>query len=258
MSDSGAEERDQQEEQPGRRDTRRLPTLDKESGDKESGGKGAGDRGSGGRGPGDQGPGDRHPDDERSGAGPGGRGGADDGRTRRFWSARRVPAAVVALVVLGAAGLLLYDVAAVRAHRPAMAWRRWLARELAIRHLDSPWVLGAAALAVVLGIWLIVLAVTPGLRQLLPMRPVAPDVRAGLDRSAAALVLRDRAMEVAGVQSVRMTVSRRKATAHAVSHFRALDEVRADLDTALGEGLRQLGLAHRFGLTVHVRRPKKR
>ncbi|MFF8788415.1 DUF6286 domain-containing protein [Streptomyces sp. NPDC015125] len=183
--------------------------------------------------------------------------GADDGRTGRFWSARRIPAAVVALVLLAAAGLLLYDVVAVRAHHPAMAWRRWLARELATRHLDTPWVLAAAALAVVLGSWLIVLALTPGLRQVLPMRPTAPDIRAGLDRAAAALVLRDRAMEVAGVQSVRMKVGRRKAKAHAVSHFRGLDEVRADLDIALGEGLRQLGLAHRLGLTVRVRRPKK-
>ncbi|MEU6332529.1 DUF6286 domain-containing protein [Streptomyces sp. NPDC047049] len=184
---------------------------------------------------------------------------ADDGgdRTGRFWSARRVPAAVVALVLLAAAGLLLYDVVAVRAHHPAMAWRRWLARELATRHLDNTWVLAAAALAVVLGIWLIVLALTPGLRQVLPMRPTAQDLRAGLDRAAAALVLRDRAMEVAGVQSVRMKVGRRKAKARAVSHFRELDEVRADLDVALGEGLRQLGLAHRLGLTVHVRRPKK-
>ncbi|WP_336054615.1 DUF6286 domain-containing protein [Streptomyces sp. CA2R101] len=180
-----------------------------------------------------------------------------DGRTGRFWSARRVPAAVVALVLLAAAGLLLYDVVAVRAHHPAMAWRRWLARELATRHLDNTGVLAAAALAVVLGIWLIVLALTPGLRQVLPMRPTAPDLRAGLDRAAAALVLRDRAMEVAGVQSVRMKVGRRKAKARAVSHFRELDEVRADLDVALGEGLRQLGLAHRHGLTVHVRRPKK-
>ncbi|MEU9488159.1 DUF6286 domain-containing protein [Streptomyces decoyicus] len=183
---------------------------------------------------------------------------ADDDRTGRFWSDRRVPAAVVALLLLAAAGLLLYDVAAVRADRPAMAWRRRLGHELATRHLDNPWVLGAAAVAVVLGIWLIVLAVTPGLRQVLPMRHVAPDVRSGLDRAAAALVLRDRAMEVAGVQSVRMKVSRRKAKAHAVSHFRELDEVRADLDAALGEGLRQLGPARRLGLTVDVRRPKKR
>ncbi|MGW7490321.1 DUF6286 domain-containing protein [Streptomyces sp. NPDC054786] len=221
MSDDGAE-------QP---DTRRLPTLDKTPEPADTTGSA--------------------PDAAATGT-------ADDGRTGRFWSARRVPAAVVALVLLAAGGLLLYDVVTVRAHRPAMAWRRRLARELATRHLDNPWVLAAAAIAVVLGIWLIVLAVTPGLRQVLPMRRTAPDIRAGLDRAAAALVLRDRAMEVAGVQSVRMKVSRHKAKAHAVSHFRELDEVRADLDAALGEGLRQLGLAHRLGLRVDVRRPKKR
>ncbi|MFI9049966.1 DUF6286 domain-containing protein [Streptomyces sp. NPDC053427] len=180
------------------------------------------------------------------------------GRSRRPWSARRVPAALVALVLLGALGLLLYDVAAVRAGRPAMTWRVWLAHQLATRHLDSPWVLGAAAAAVLIGIWLLVLALTPGLRAVLPMRPVAPGVRARLDRSAAALVLRDRAMEVAGVQSVRMRVGRRKARARAFAHFRELDEVRGDLDTALGAGLEQLGLAHGLHLIVDVRRPRKR
>lgn len=215
-------------------DTRRLPTLDKaeETTDPADGA-------------GRSGPDEATTDTD------------DDGRGGRFWSARRVPAAVVALLLLAAAGLLLYDVAAVRAHHSSMAWRRRLAHDLATRPLDSPWVLGAAALAVVLGIWLFVLAVTPGLRQVLPMRRSVPDVRAGLDRAAAALVLRDRAMEVAGVQSVRMKVGRRKAKARAVSHFRELDEVRADLDVSLGEGLRQLGLARRLGLTVRVRRPKK-
>lgn len=180
------------------------------------------------------------------------------GRAGRFWSSRRIPAAIVALVLLAAAGLLLYDVAAVRAGRPAMAWRKRLAGELATRHLDDPWVLGAAAAAVLIGLWLILLALTPGLRGLLPMRRTAPDVRAGLDRKAAALVLRDRAMEVPGVRSVQLSVRRRKAKARTVSHFRELDEVRTDLRAALGEGLQQLGLARRMGLSVRVRRPKKR
>ncbi|MEV7470180.1 DUF6286 domain-containing protein [Streptomyces kronopolitis] len=222
-------------------DTRRLPTLDKteDATDKTEGATGTADGAA------------------RSGPPGTATDTGDDGRGGRFWSARRVPAAVVALLLLAAAGLLLYDVAAVRAHHSSMAWRRRLAHELATRPLDSTWVLGAAALAVVLGIWLFVLAVTPGLRQVLPMRRSVPDVRAGLDRAAAALVLRDRAMEVAGVQSVRMKVGRRKAKARALSHFRELDEVRADLDASLGEGLRQLGLSRRLGLTVRVRRPKK-
>ncbi|MFD5189752.1 DUF6286 domain-containing protein [Streptomyces sp. NPDC058357] len=183
---------------------------------------------------------------------------ADGGRAGRFWSARRIPAAVLALVVLGGSGLLLYDVAAVRADRPAMRWRRSLADELARRPLESAWLLGAAAVAVLIGLWLLVLAVTPGLRALLPMRRDRPGVRAALDRSAAALVLRDRAVEVSGVQSVRVRMGRGRAVVHAVSHFRELDDVRADLDTVLGTGIKELGLARPPSLSVHVRRPAKK
>lgn len=176
----------------------------------------------------------------------------------RFWSARRIPATLLALVVLGGSGLLLYDVAAVRADRPAMQWRRELADQLAERPLGDAWLLAVAALVVAIGVWLLVLAVTPGLRALLPMRRGRPGVRAALDRSAAALVLRDRAAEVSGVQSVRVRMGRGRAVVRAVSHFRELDDVRADLDTVLGTGMRELGLARPPSLSVHVRRPTKK
>ncbi|CAL9620094.1 hypothetical protein SUDANB105_05821 [Streptomyces sp. enrichment culture] len=177
---------------------------------------------------------------------------------RRFWSARRVPAGIVAVLLLGVSGLFLYDIAAVRADRPAMRWRRELARQLAERPLDDPWVLTGAGVAAALGLWLVVLAVTPGLRALLPMRGTRPDVRAALHRPAAATVLRDRAMEVAGVQSARAKVRRRKATVRAVSHFRELEDVRADLDAVLADALAGLGLAHPPALSVRVRRPGRK
>ncbi|SDM10647.1 DUF6286 domain-containing protein [Streptomyces wuyuanensis] len=184
----------------------------------------------------------------------------DDGGAGRFWSRRRVPAALLALVVTAGAGLLLFDVASVRAERPGMGWRRSLAGELASRPVDDTWVLAGAGAAVAVGVWLVVLAVTPGLRNLLPMRRRAgdADVRAGLDRDAAELVLRDRAMEVSGVQSVRVRVRRSRVAVRAVSHFRELDEVRSDLDTVLGEGIRELGLVRRPALSVQVRRPAKK
>ncbi|MFI1256533.1 DUF6286 domain-containing protein [Streptomyces netropsis] len=182
----------------------------------------------------------------------------DGGRAGRFWSARRLPAALVALVVLGAAGVLLYDVAAVRAGRPAMSWRRRLADDLATRPLDDAWVIGGAAAAALIGLWLIVLAVTPGLRGVLTMRRDTPDVRAGLDRRAAALVLRDRVMEISGVQSVRVDVGRHRIRTRARSHFRDLEEVRADVDTVLADGVRELGLARHLRLSVRVSRPVKR
>jgi hypothetical protein len=177
-----------------------------------------------------------------------------DGKGGRFWSTRRVPAGIVAVLLLVAAGALLYDVTAVRAERPAAHWRWELARQLAERPLDDTWVLVGAGIAAALGLWLIVLALTPGLRQVLPMRRTHADVRAGLQRAAAAMVLRDRAMEVSGVQSVRVRTSRTKADVRAVSHFRELDDVRADLDAVLGDAITGLGLARPPALSVHVDR----
>ncbi|MGW2090353.1 DUF6286 domain-containing protein [Streptomyces sp. NPDC001880] len=181
---------------------------------------------------------------------------------RRFWSARRIPATIVALLSVASIGLLLYDVVSVRADRPGMSWRQRLAEELATRPLDDIWMTVGAAVAMALGLWLFLLAVTPGLRRLLPMRQPtgtlrAGEVRAGLDRHAAALLLRDRAVRVSGVQSARVDVGRRKVKARAQAHFRDLNEVRADLDAALSKAVANLGLAQQPKLDVRVRRPKK-
>jgi hypothetical protein len=182
----------------------------------------------------------------------------EGGREARFWSARRVPAGIVTLLLLGLAGLFLYDIASVRADRPVMSWRRELARQLADRPLDDIWVLVGAGAAAALGLWLLLLATTPGLRHVLPMWRTHADVRAGLDREAAATALRDRAMEVAGVQSARVRVRRRRANVRAVSHFRELDEVRTDLDAVLTDAVRGLGLSRTPALSVHVRRPGRK
>ena len=99
---------------------------------------------------------------------------ADEGRRRQsrplLVRAPRSPPGSSRWWSSAARALLLYDVAAVRADQPAMHWRRSLADELAERPLDDMWVLVGAGVAMALGLWLIVLAATPGLRDLLPMR----------------------------------------------------------------------------------------
>ncbi|MFJ3923500.1 DUF6286 domain-containing protein [Streptomyces sp. NPDC090022] len=177
---------------------------------------------------------------------------APAGRARRFRSTRRIPAVLTALAVLGAAGLFLYDLVAVRTERPGMRWRRELARQLDRHTLAEAAVVTGAALLALLGLVLLVLACTPGLRRVLPMRSPAAGVRAGLGRKGAALLLRDRAMEVSGVQSVRVAVHRRRITVRAASHFRELDDVRADLDAVLRVGREELGLARELPLRVRV------
>ncbi|MCX4961990.1 DUF6286 domain-containing protein [Streptomyces virginiae] len=182
--------------------------------------------------------------------------GSGSGRVHRFRSARRVPAALTALVVLGVAALFLYDLAAVRAGRPGMNWRGDLADALANHtpaDLGVQLIAGALVLA---GAVLLLLALAPGLRRILPMLP--PDqragVRAGLGRKDAAQILRDRAMEVSGVRSVRVKMGRSHVGVRATSHFRELDDVRADLDAVIAVGIEELGLAHPPQPRVRVRR----
>ncbi|GAA1884497.1 DUF6286 domain-containing protein [Streptantibioticus ferralitis] len=176
------------------------------------------------------------------------------GRARRFWSARRVPSAITALLALAVSGSVLYDVTAVRAGRQGMTWRGRLAEELATRPLRDHWVITGAAIAALLGLWLIVLALTPGLRSLLPMRPAAAEVRAALDRRAAGLLVRDRVLQVSGVRSVRVSVSPRSIKVRADAHFRDLDDVRQDVAATLREAVRSLGLDRRPVLSLTVRR----
>ncbi|MFD7242635.1 DUF6286 domain-containing protein [Streptomyces massasporeus] len=176
----------------------------------------------------------------------------------RFWSARRVPAGIVALLLLGLTGLFLYDIVSVRAGRPGMYWRRELAEQLAERPLDDTWVLVGAGVTAVLGLWLLILAATPGLRDVLPMRRRHAGVRAGLHRDAAATALRDRAMEVSGVQGARVRVRRRRADVRAVSHFRELDDVHTELDDVLADAVRGLGLSRPPSLSVRVGRPGRK
>ncbi|MFD9094955.1 DUF6286 domain-containing protein [Streptomyces collinus] len=177
-------------------------------------------------------------------------------RTRRTWSARRVTAASVAAVILVAAVATLVDVIAVRAGRPAAAWRRHLADELATRPVDDVWMLTGAAVAAVVGVWLIVLALTPGQRRWLPLRPPAgcPRVRAFLDRGGAAVLLRDAAMRVPGVGAAHVLVGRHRIKARADVRFREPRQVKEDLTAVLDEERGRLTLARPPRIAVRTRR----
>ncbi|MEU0004138.1 DUF6286 domain-containing protein [Streptomyces sp. NPDC006314] len=183
-----------------------------------------------------------------------------DGRrsSHRPWSARRLPAALVASVILVAAGAALIDVVAVRAGRRAATWRRHLADELATRPVDDVWMLTGAAVAAAVGLWLIVLALSPGLRHQLPLRSPAgcppPRLRAALDRDGAAVLLRDAALRVPGVAAARVRVRRHRVKARADVRFRDPQEVKNDLAAVLGEERDRLALGRPPRVVVRVRR----
>lgn len=175
-------------------------------------------------------------------------------RSPRLWSGRRIPAALVAFIAFCAIGALLYDVIAVRAGQPAGTWRTRITEEMTTRPVDDPWLLATGAVAVVLGLWLLILALTPGLRRLLPLRTPedSPETGAWLDRKGAAIVLRDAAMRVPGVSRARIQVRRRRVVARVEVGFRDIATVRDDLSQALQRQCRQLALVHTPRLAIRL------
>lgn len=179
--------------------------------------------------------------------------------SRRLWSPRRIPATLTALVVLFCAATLLFDVVRVRAGHEAAAWRKGLFDELASRPLDDVWMLAGAALAASLGVALIMLALCPGMRHLLPLQIPANcgPARAAVDRGGAAQILRDAAMRVPGVSRAKVRVRRRRVTVRAEVRFRDPNQVRGELSTVLRDELRdRITLAHTPRLNIRTQRPR--
>ncbi|MFF8867511.1 DUF6286 domain-containing protein [Streptomyces sp. NPDC015139] len=156
-------------------------------------------------------------------------------------------------MILVAAGAALIDVVAVRAGRRAAAWRQELADALATRPVDDAWMLTGAAVAAAIGLWLLVLALTPGLRHLMPMRSPAKQ-RAQLDRDGAAVLLRDAALQVPGVRTARIRVRRHRILARADVHFRDPRQVKTDVAAVLDGERDRLTLSHPPRIVVVVRR----
>ncbi|MFE5604367.1 DUF6286 domain-containing protein [Streptomyces coelicoflavus] len=179
------------------------------------------------------------------------------GRTaRRPWSARRTPAALVALVASAACAFLLYDVLSVHlaGRRPAGP-RTGAVDWLATHGPGDTAVVAGGAVAAVLGAWLLCLALTPGLRGVLPMAPVAgrDGQRAVLDRAAAAELVRDAASAVPGVTHVRVRCGRRRVRVRARLAFGDRPTTRTALRTTTDATLTSLGLPRRLAARITLR-----
>ncbi|MFE9384861.1 DUF6286 domain-containing protein [Streptomyces sp. NPDC007025] len=174
--------------------------------------------------PADEGPADEGPADESPTAG---RSAAGRRAPRRWWSARRAP--VAALILPAAAGCAAVTADVVRvhvAHRPAAAWRtrtvEWLS---AHGPGEVPVDVGSAVVAV-LGLWMLVLALTPGSRHRFTLAAATPVRNAAVDRATVAALLRDTVGDVDGVAAVRVRVGRRRATVRAALAFGDREQVR--------------------------------
>ncbi|MER7751882.1 DUF6286 domain-containing protein [Kitasatospora sp. NPDC097643] len=136
-------------------------------------------------------------------------------KVRRLRAPRTVAATVVATVLLVIAGALLYDVIAVRTGHPVRRWRAQIADELATRHLDDLAVLVGAGVATALGGLLLWLALAPGLRRWLVLRPHG-GTGAAIERAGIGHLLADRAAGLPGIDRLRIRVGRRRVQVHLI------------------------------------------
>ncbi|WP_367039095.1 DUF6286 domain-containing protein [Streptomyces sp. Je 1-332] len=178
------------------------------------------------------------------------------GRAHRPWSQRRLPVGVLTLLAAAVCGVLLYDVVSV--HAAGQAPARWRVRAMEWLGTHGPYggttsgVLAAIAVFA-LGVWLLVLALAPGRRGVLPMRPPLPGVRAAVDRRAVAVLLRDAVTGVPGVGRVRVRVGRRTARVRAGLEFGELEGARRAVAETAEATTTDLALAGPLRLRVRLR-----
>jgi hypothetical protein len=187
-------------------------------------------------------------------------------RPGRTWSERRLPSALLALVVAAACALLLHDFVFLRAEGRARAlWRSEVLKWLSTHGPgDFTVVLGTAM--TLLGIGMVLLAVLPGRRRLLSMRPAAGGVRSTLDQASAEQLMHQAVLNVPGVSRVRVRVGRRRARVRAVVEFGDPDAAHRAAVTAANRTLDAYGLGRSPRLRVRLgtgpgvqasRRPKR-
>ncbi|MFD8912735.1 DUF6286 domain-containing Asp23/Gls24 family envelope stress response protein [Streptomyces sp. NPDC059575] len=150
---------------------------------------------------------------------------------RRWWAQRRFPMGILTLLATLAFGLLAADLILVHTgHRPAAAWRTGTLHWLYGHGPGEPLVTVAGICCALLGACLLLLAVTPGRRNLLTAGSPAPGADLAIDRSAVAALLRDAATGTDGVTGARTRVRRRRATVRA--DLTSGDRTTGDLTTA--------------------------
>ncbi|WEH12607.1 DUF6286 domain-containing protein [Streptomyces sp. VNUA24] len=147
---------------------------------------------------------------------------------RRRWSRRRLPVALLTAATAVGCGALALDLVRVHlADRAPAAWRTAAVHWLSGHGPGDPAVVVGGALMGLTGVWMVVLALTPGRRRRSTVLSMAPRVDAAMDRSAVAALLREVLGSVEGVGAVRVTVRRRRVAVRAGLAFGDLGQARA-------------------------------
>jgi uncharacterized alkaline shock family protein YloU len=172
---------------------------------------------------------------------------------RRRWSQRRVPVALLAWAAAVGCGALAVDLVRTHlAHRAPGAWRSWAVQWLSGHGPGDPAVVAAGGLTALAGLWMVVLALTPGHRRQYTVRGPAPRIDTVIDRSAVAVLVRDAVTGVDGVTAVRARTRRRRVTVRATLAFGDRDAAQAAVTAAARDALAACHLRRGLRLRVTV------
>ncbi|MFF8281671.1 DUF6286 domain-containing protein [Streptomyces albus] len=163
---------------------------------------------------------------------------------------------MAALALLGAVGgaVLLADLVSVHAGSSSPAsWRMELVSWLSRHGPGDPVVVAGGATATVVGLWLLWLACTPGLRSVLPALPPDGSTRVVLERTAVAALVRDAAVGIEGMSRVVVRCGRRRLRVRARIAFGESSGADEEIRAAAQEALRGCGLSRPPRLRITVR-----
>lgn len=168
---------------------------------------------------------------------------AASGAHGRRWSERRLPVCILGALVLGGVAALLQDAAAVHllGSKPA-PWRRQMFEWLTSHGpaTTPPW---SAAALVAAGLWMIVLALTPGRRRDLVMSTPGHGVRAVISRRSAGHLIRGALTTVPGIAGVHVRVGRRRLMVRAELVYGERSQAREHVMQTVEAAVRGLSLA---------------
>lgn len=170
---------------------------------------------------------------------------------------RIVPATVVALLLLTAAVLVVVSCVQVLTGQPPVVPFADLAAVGAQATLGDPGVVAVSVVVALVGLWLLLLALTPGSPTVLPLGDGGSGIDTGITRRSLDRALSDAAEGIDGVRSTTVRSRRNRVRADVRPAFGDPAQLRDRVRERLGERLAEIGPASTPRITVRVARPRK-
>jgi hypothetical protein len=159
---------------------------------------------------------------------------------RAFRPRRVVPAVLVSVLLAAAAIVTLIRAVAATAGSPVRVPALERAMGWVAANWADPATLVASALACLVGLWLLMLGLTPGRPRLIPLASPDPDSTVGITRGAVRRRLAAVADQMDGVSRARVRLGRRRLDVTVSTPLREPGDLRERVAVTLGHHLEEL------------------